>query len=70
MGSMKEEAMRKLNGKGVVSTKEAFQTKSARSSQHSAAMAAFAGLDGVDVSQGGPKKSDLRKGPAGPSITC
>ena len=36
------------------------------SSQHSAAMAAFAGLDGVDMSQGGPKKSDLRKGPPGP----
>jgi len=64
--SMKEEAMRRLNGKGVVSTKEAFQTKSSSSSQHGAALKAFQNLDGVDVSQGGPKKSELRRAPAPP----
>ena len=46
-GSMKEEAMRKLNGKGVVSTKEAFQTKSKSGTQHNAAMAAFSQIDGA-----------------------
>lgn len=64
--SMKEEAMRRLNGKGVVSTKEAFQTKSSSNSQHNAALKAFQNLDGVDVSQGGPKKSELRKASAAP----
>jgi hypothetical protein len=44
---MKEEAMRKLNGKGVVSTKEAFQTKSKSGTQHNAAMAAFSQIDGA-----------------------
>lgn len=63
-GSMKEEAMRKLNGKGVVSTKEAFQTKSKSGTQHNAAMAAFSQIDGTDMTTGGPKKSQLRSGPA------
>ena len=39
--------MRKLNGKGVVSTKEAFQTKSKSGTQHNAAMAAFSQIDGA-----------------------
>lgn len=64
VGSMKEEAMRKLNGKGVVSTKEAFQTRSKTGTQHNAAMAAFSQMDGTDMTTGGPKKSQLRSGPA------
>lgn len=63
-GSMKEEAMRKLNGKGVVSTKEAFQTRSKTGTQHNSAMAAFTQMDGTDMTTGGPKKSQLRSGPA------
>ena len=55
MGSMKEEAMRKLNGKGVVSTKEAFQTRSKTGTQHNAAMAAFSQMDGArSTARGGP----------------
>jgi len=64
-GSMKEEAMRKLNGKGVVSTKEAFQTKSKSGTQHNAAMAAFSQIDGTDMTTGGPKKSQLRGSSSG-----
>ena len=55
MGSMKEEAMRKLNGKGVVSTKEAFQTRSKTGTQHNAAMAAFSQMEGArSTARGGP----------------
>ena len=39
--------MRKLNGKGVVSTKEAFQTRSKTGTQHNAAMAAFSQMEGA-----------------------
>jgi len=55
VGSMKEEAMRKLNGKGVVSTKEAFQTRSKTGTQHNAAMAAFSQMEGArSTARGGP----------------
>ena len=57
--SAREEAMRRLNGKGVVSKKEAFQTQSTKGSQHAAAMSAFAEA-GKDISQGGPKKTDFK----------
>ena len=51
--------MRRLNGKGVVSKKEAFQTQSTKGSQHAAAMSAFSDA-GKDISQGGPKKTDFK----------
>jgi len=41
IASRRREALRKLNAKGVVSTKQAYGVKSTQGSQHSAALAAF-----------------------------
>ena len=47
---------RKLNGKGVVSTKEAFQTRSKTGTQHNAAMAAFSQMEGArSAARSGPR---------------
>ena len=48
--------MRRLNGKGVVSTKEAFQTRSKTGTQHNAAMAAFSQMEGArSTARSGPR---------------
>jgi hypothetical protein len=57
-GSQRQEAMRKLNAKGVVPTKQAYGLKSSSGSQHSAAMAAFE-AQGKDVKVGFAHKSNL-----------
>lgn len=59
-GTMREEAMRKLNAKGVVSSKQAFGVKSSQGSQHSSAMAAFSAQG---VTTGAVSKASLYKAP-------
>ena len=61
MCSQKEEAMRKLNAAGVVSTKQAFQLKQSSSSQRSAALAAFEQKEGVDVNAGAISRNQLKQ---------
>jgi len=59
-GSQMEEAMRRLHGKGVVPTKQAFGTKSKDGTQHSNAIKAFqSNLGAETVSVGYMKKSSL-----------
>lgn len=65
-GSVRQEAMRKLNAKGVVSTKQAFGVKSSVGSQHSAALAAFE-AQGKDVKVGFAHKSSLGGSARSPS---
>jgi len=59
--SQRQEALRKLNAKGVVPTRQAFGTASKKGSQHSEAMSKFQNMDGVDAKVGLPKKSDFSR---------
>lgn len=63
-GSQRQEAMRKLNAKGVVPTKQAFSVNAKKGSQMSEAMSAFKQMDYDVAIGGGPKKSDLQARPA------
>jgi hypothetical protein len=67
-GSQMEEAMRKLHGKGVVPTKQAYAIKAKQGSQHAEAMNKLKQMqgDGVDVTTGYLKRSSLSGTGSGP----
>ena len=65
-GSQMEEALRKLHGKGVVPTKQAFGigAQNHEGTQKSEAMKAFMNKDGTDMSTGALKKTAVMSPPS------